>query len=507
MKNSIVLYGALTSKPYSFKARSWELKTIETIDLFDSLGSNIRVDIRGSEVLRVLPLNNEYVNEEWISDKARFAYDGLKRDRFINPMIKSNGVFIQSSWKEAINFIEKNTTPELYNNIIINTGNFTDLQHITALTSLYKNLHNKFNISVNPGQNINADFQEFYTLDPNLFNFKGKKVFLLVGTNLRLENPILNIKVKKLSNNNNVLIGYIGSRYDSNVNFIHLGNNLSILTTIIEGKHYFSTLISNFLKTNLKGEKIQNKFKNPISLIFGNEIIQTNKHINIINAIREVNINSIKFDFNVLELYSGKINTLELGFFNNIKFNKNTKKIFYLLNTENLYNKGNNDFVIFQGHHNYKNRWNFDVILPSVTWTEKSALYLNTFGFVQKTHFVQLPPTNCRNDWKITLILLNVLTKNIDFDKDSISHLNNLHKELNSLSPNLMNLISVYKLQQKVTLNIKNKSNIKINKINSFMPFKSFISNYYQISSVEKVSKIMNKCTEAFNKKKSNFLK
>ena len=242
-------------------------------------------------------------------------------------------------------------------------------------------------------------------------------------------------------------------------------------------------------------------------LIFGNEIIQTNKHINIINAIREVNINSIKFDFNVLELYSGKINTLELGFFNNIKFNKNTKKIFYLLNTENLYNKGNNDFVIFQGHHNYKNRWNFDVILPSVTWTEKSALYLNTFGFVQKTHFVQLPPTNCRNDWKITLILLNVLTKNIDFDKDSISHLNNLHKELNSLSPNLMNLISVYKLQQKVTLNIKNKSNIKINKINSFMPFKSFISNYYQISSVEKVSKIMNKCTEAFNKKKSNFLK
>ena len=120
--------------------------------------------------------------------------------------------------------------------------------------------------------------------------------------------------------------------------------------------NYFSTLISNFLKTNLKGEKIQNKFKNPISLIFGNEIIQTNKHINIINAIREVNINSIKFDFNVLELYSGKINTLELGFFNNIKFNKNTKKIFYLLNTENLYNKGNNDFVIFQGHHNYKNR-------------------------------------------------------------------------------------------------------------------------------------------------------
>ena len=507
MKKSIILFGALTSKPYSFKARSWELKSIETIDLFDSLGSNIRVDIRGSDILRVLPLNNEYVNEEWISDKARFAYDGLKRDRFINPMIKTNGVFIQSSWKEAFSFIEKNINQEKYNNIVINTGNFTDLQNITALNLFSKNIYNKFNISINPNENINADFQEFYTLNSDLLNFKGKKVFLLIGTNLRLENPILNIKLKKLSNNNNVLIGYIGSRYDFNINFVHLGNNLSVLTKILEGKHYFSTLIYNFLKTNLKGEKIQNKFKNPISLIFGNEIIQTNKHINLINAIKQCNFNNITFDFNVLELYSGKINALELGFFNNIKFNKNTKKVFYLLNSENLFNKGDEDFIIFQGHHNYKNRLDFDVILPSVTWTEKSALYLNTFGFIQKTQFIQLPPTNCRNDWKITSILLNVLTKNTEINQESISYLNNLHKQLNNLSPNLMNLISIYKIRPRVSLNIIYKDYLKFNKINSLMPFKSFINNYYKISSVEKVSKIMNKCTEAFNKKKSNFLK
>ncbi len=507
MKKSIILYGALTSKPYSFKARSWELKSIETIDLFDSLGSNIRVDIRGSDILRILPINNELLNEEWISDKARFAYDGLKRDRFINPMIKSNGMFIKSSWKEAISFIEKNINLQPHNNIVINTGNFTDLQHITALNLFYKNIYNKFNVSINSDENINADFQEFYTLNWELFNFKGKKVFILIGTNLRLENPILNIKLKKLSNNNNVLIGYIGSRYDSNINFIHLGNNLSILTRILEGKHYFSTLIYNFLKTNLMGQKIQNRFKNSISFIFGNEIIQTNKHINIINTIKECNINSIKCDFNVLELYSGKINTLELGFFNNIKFNKNTKKVFYLLNTENLLNKGDNDFVIFQGHHSYKNRLNFDVILPTVTWTEKSALYLNTFGFVQKTQFVHLPPLNCRNDWKITLILLNLLTKNTDFNQHSISYLNSLHKQLNNLTPNLMNLISIYKLKPRVNLNIHYKNNIQFNKINGLMPFKSFIYNYYKISSVEKVSKIMNKCTEAFNNKKSNFLK
>lgn len=507
MKKSLILLGALTSKPYAFKARSWELKSIETIDLFDSLGSNIRIDVRGSEIMRVLPISNEYINEEWISDKARFAYDGLKRDRFINPMIKSNGVFIQSTWKEAFNFIEKQITEKQINNLVINTGNFTDLEHLTTLNLLSKKIDNKFNVSINNNQNINADFQEYYTLNPNLFNFKGKKVFLLVGINLRLENPVLNIKFKKLSNNNNVLIGYIGSRYDYNINLIHLGNNISTFTKIVEGRHYFSTIISNFLKTNTKGEKIQNNLKNSISVIFGNESIQTNQHTKLISSIKELNLNSPKFDFNVLEMYSGKINALEVGFFNNVKFSKNTKKVFYLLNTENLTNKGKDDFIIFQGHHNYKNRLEFDVILPSVTWTEKSAMYLNCFGFVQKTQFVNLPPANCRIDWKISVMLLNLLSKNSELNQNSNSYLNNIHIELNKLTPNIMNLLSIYKVKSVKPLNIKYSNNIKFNNITNFMPFKSFISNYYKISSIEKVSKIMTKCTEAFNQKKSNFLK
>ena len=156
------LIGALTSKPYAFTARSWELKSVETIDLFDSLGSNIRVDIRGSEIMRILPVNNEFINEEWISDKTRFAYDGLKRKRFITPMIKKNNLFVQLSWKEAFSFIENKWNTEHFNNLVINTGNFIDLETTTIL----KEFSSKFdNVIVNHEKNQNNDLQNNYLLD------------------------------------------------------------------------------------------------------------------------------------------------------------------------------------------------------------------------------------------------------------------------------------------------------------------------------------------------------
>ena len=122
----IFLIGALTSKPYAFTARSWELKSVETIDLFDSLCSNIKIDIRGSEVLRVLPINNDFINEEWISDKTRFSYDALKRWRFTLSLLKKDGIYKEVSWKESAEFLENKLEKNKYDDIIFSTGNYID---------------------------------------------------------------------------------------------------------------------------------------------------------------------------------------------------------------------------------------------------------------------------------------------------------------------------------------------------------------------------------------------
>ncbi len=507
MKRSIFLFGALTSKPYAFKARSWELRSIETIDLFDSLGSNIRVDIRGSEIMRILPVVNECINGEWISDKARYAYDGLTRDRYINPMVKQKGYFVQSTWKNVFMII-RSLHSKNYKNFIINTGNFVDLETFSALDILSKTLHSKYNLSINTHLSRNLDFQENYTINSKMLSFNGKKVFLLVGVNLRLENPILNIRFKKLSNASNVLIGYIGARHDHNINFIHLGNNFKVLTNILIGKHNFCTICSSFLKTNNKDIKISSKYKNKISIIFGNDFIQSNIDV-ILELKKIIQINNDLFEYGFLENYIGKINAFEVGFFNNIRIPKNQKKIFYLVNTEELINKNKDDFVIFQGHHNIRNRIDFDVILPSLVWTEKSAIFINLFGFIQKTQFVIIPPINCRNDWKIVLMLMMSLCEQniIPSNWNSKEVLHYIHSHLNKLSPNVMSSIG------KVRNNIKKRLTIDCNKVElAFsekhqMPFKTHIHDYYRITSTEKASKIMNVCSFEFNKNKSNFLK
>jgi hypothetical protein len=190
---------------------------------------------------------------------------------------------------------------------------------------------------------------------------------ILIGTNIRLENPILNIKFRRLSNLNNILIGYIGSRHNTNVNFIHLGNNLSIINKIFSGKHFFCALALNFLKNAQKNCKIKESFKLKLSVIFGNEINQIRKFVNIFEAVSELHQTSKLFNFNVLQNYTGQINIKELGFYNNLRPNLNKKSIFYLLNTEILQGFKEGDFVIFQGHHNTRLLRKINVILPTIT--------------------------------------------------------------------------------------------------------------------------------------------
>ena len=493
------LIGALTSKPYAFTARSWELKSVETIDLFDSLGSNIRVDIRGSEIMRILPVNNEFINEEWISDKTRFAYDGLKRKRFITPMIKKNNLFVQSSWKEAFSFIENKWNTEHFNNLVINTGNFIDLETTTIL----KEFSSKFdNVIVNHEKNQNNDLQNNYLLDKELFTPTGNKVYILAGINLKVENPVLNIKLKRLSQNNNVLIGYIGPKTITTLNAVHLGNNLEILKNIITGKHSFSVQIKNFLKKNFKNTKINSELKNSVSIILGNDFENLENSINYLNSLNQLKIHNINFDVNTLTLTPGVINTKELNLFKKGILDDTKRNFFYLVNSENSNSIKTGDFVVFQGNHNENLYNSFDVILPNVTWVEKSSLYLNCLGHIQKTQFVTLPPAQARSDWKITKMLSIFFKKPL-----TTTNVNDIHTKLNELSPAVLNNLSKYNKLNNQKLSLLKEKLFNFRHTYNNMPLKTILTNYYQTDSISKASKVMDTCTKTLAINKNNFNK
>lgn len=440
--------------------------------------------------MRILPINNQYINEEWISDKARFAYDGLKRWRFINPLIKENNHYIQVSWLNAFKFITKKIQNFNYNNIIINTGDFTDLETISVLKKFSKKLPN---VIINNNITKNIDKQNYFLDTKNLINISGKKIFLLVGCNLKIENPVLNIRLKKLSESDSILIGYIGSKNNYNINSYHLGNNINILKNILEGKHKFNVTIQTFLKNN----KIKNIFKNKISIIFGEEFNSKNVQFNFLENYLKIN----KFDYITLNKSVGKLNALELGFHNkNEKYNNSSGNINYLLGVEDYKKIRFTDFTIFQGHHNDKIRTSFDVILPSTNWTEKSSMYLNCFGILQKTNFVKYPPINSRSDWKIIRMLSIIFQNDIKF-----KNITEIHNYLNQLSPNIIKSLTKYKndTKYKIQFSFYKNQNKKIIVENT--PFRFSIFNYYNSNSIERASKIMNNCSNTIKKKYNNF--
>lgn len=495
---TIKLIGALTSKPYAFTARSWELKNVETIDLLDSSCSNIKVSVRGSEIMRILPINNEFINEEWISDKTRFAYDGLKRWRFIAPLVKKNNSFIQVSWKEALQEVATRLKKDKFKNIILNTGNFTDLETLATLKTWSNNYNN---IIINSQNYINCDKENFCFNLNSSNNVEENTVYILSGINLRFQNPVLNIKMRKLSLQDNIIIGYIGSNYNNNLNCFHLGNNFAALINILRGKHPFLSLINRFLKNRVNSKL----YFNPIQLLLGEEFIQKQNANNLLSFLDYSKNNKyLNFNFSYISAYSGQINAKELNLTNNNNhlLNKKEKNFYYLIGSEKFKKLNNNDFVVFQGHHNDLSRTNFDIILPSYNWTEKTALYMNYQKIVQKSNIVCTPPTQSRLDWKIVRMLSIMLDEDIQFES-----VKDIHSKLNRFSPNLLNSINKYDFKHLFNLQYVSANRNKLTIIKDKTPFKSLIPDFYNSTSLERSSKIMNECSKNLSTQNNNFLK
>jgi NADH dehydrogenase (ubiquinone) Fe-S protein 1 len=239
--------GALTSKPYAFTTRPWELKKTESIDVLDAVGSNIRVDSRGPEIMRILPRLNDDINEEWISDKARFTYDGLRRQRLDTPLAKQGNEFVPISWPDALNKIANALRNAEGDEIQGVAGQLADAESLVCL----KDLVNKFdsdNLIIESLKTIPSglsDFRSNYTFNRTIAGLEDADVLLLVGTNPRHEAPIINTRIRKSFLHNGLEIGLVGEKGNLNYKFDHVGTKSTDIEKILDGSHPFS---KTFLK-------------------------------------------------------------------------------------------------------------------------------------------------------------------------------------------------------------------------------------------------------------------
>jgi NADH dehydrogenase (ubiquinone) Fe-S protein 1 len=242
--------GALTSKPYAFMARPWELKRTESVDVLDAVGSNIRIDTRGSEVMRILPRLNDDINEEWISDKTRFACDGLKRQRLTTPLFKEGNQFIPVSWKDALMKVSDAMQKVNGKDMVGIAGQLVDAESLVALKDLFNRMDSE-NLqmeSLSSTPNGLSDIRSNYVLNGTIPGIEEADVLLLIGTNPRHEAPIINTRIRKSYLHNNLEIGLIGEKSELNYEFQHLGLNASSLDDLLKSTGKFASLLQKAKK-------------------------------------------------------------------------------------------------------------------------------------------------------------------------------------------------------------------------------------------------------------------
>ncbi len=459
--------GALTSKPFTFKARSWELKKKEGIDILDGIGSNIKIDIFNNEVIRILPKTNFNINKEWISNKTRFFFDSLKYQRLKYPLLKNkNNQFQKISWSKALNILNNklNTTDSSKISALI--GDLIDLE---SLFLLKKNL-NKLGISnisfenfLNNNLKINSDITNNFLFNNNLKSIEKSDLCLIVNSDIRKEGSILNIHLINRLKKGNFEVAYIGHNNDFTFPIKNLGLTNDVLLQILLGKHDFCKKLK--------------KAKNPV-IIFGENILNQKNGFLLQNKFKNLKVFNNK-NINFFNSKTGFINFLEINFNNSKLKTNNNSKIYYLFNT-NLKEKLKKEeevFYIYQGHHFTEDAQNSNLILPGLTFLEKKGTYINVEGFIQKNDQILNLDTEQRKDAIIFKYLYKFLLNKNQLKKEKNSFL--IFKEL---------LPYLVKKKLKIINSIEEKR--KFTKIN--MNFLNSLSkNYYYSNILEQYSKIL----------------
>jgi NADH-quinone oxidoreductase subunit G len=482
--------GALTSKPYAFEARPWELKKTESVDVMDAVGSNIRVDTYNWEVKRILPRLNNDINEEWISDKTRYSCDGLQKQRLDVPYVKRENKLQKSNWDEAIDLVVSKIQSIQPEEIAGHIGDTVNMENALAFKKLFKILKSnnldfrEKKFYINPSEKTN------YIFNSSINGIEESDLILLIGTNPRHEATILNARIRKTFAKKNVQIFSIGDPGNLTYDYEVIGNQTEVIKKIINKSHEFSQkLLSAKKPMIIIGESA-------LELKSGQYIFEELKKFLIANNLINKNWNSL----NILIQNASTVGLLDLQILSEKKENNfiffdnlvNRKfKFLYLLGSDNLDFKKDGEFIVYQGSHGDRGAEIADVVLPSPAYTEQNGLYENLEGRVQECKKASYSIGESLEDWKI----FNRIIKKIG-TKDNQTNFDKLRKEVLQLIPNFTKINELPKQAE-----IHN-SNIQTN----FFKEEVFVRelDYYYTNSISRSSKTMSECRQIKQNSKKN---
>lgn len=483
--------GALTSKPYAFRARPWELVKTETIDVHDAICSSIRVDSRGNEIFRVMPRNNDDINEEWISDKTRFAFEGLKLQRLDRPYVRKRGKLTPVSWDEALWVASDALKNAESSKIGAIAGDMADVESIFSLKKLMDELGVENYDGRQDGTKYDPSVRASYVFNSSISGIDEADAILILGANPRYEASVLNARIRRAVTERRVPVGVIGSEDDLTYNYEYLGNSTDDIEDLLSKKSKFGEVLKNA--------------KKPM-IIIGNTVFKKKSAEKILARLIGISekFGVISKDWNglnILQKAAARVGALDVGFVPG-KNGKATEAILagakkgnievvYLLGADEIdVSSLEKAFVIYQGHHGDAGAHSADIVLPGAAHTEKYATYVNLEGRVQKSKRVVFPPGQSKEDWKIISELSGLV------GNESFKSVDELYSALEKVNPIFKNNDTVIKNEWPSSKDLPKISSLQ----KESLAADKF--NFYFTDPVSRLSKTLQKCNEEFGEEK-----
>lgn len=476
--------GALTAKPTAFRYRSWELKNTDSIDVVDAVGTNITLQVRGGEVLRILPRRNDEVNESWLSDKGRFSLDGFKRARLDRPWLRKEGKLVESSWDEVVQVVSAKLKSTKKERIGAIAGDLCDAESMFAL----KNLMNRLGVHNldcrQDGAYYDTSHRGHYVFNSTIAGIEQADALLIIGTFPRQEAPVLNARIRKrwLSLTESFPIAFIGELSDDpTYKLDNLGDDPMVIDALLQGKHPFSEVLKNA--------------KRPMIILGHSALIRKDAQIifekTLALAYQVQAVTDSWNGFNILHYAAARVAGLDMGFYpvsnsqDAASMVNGGTDLLWLLDADELdLSKLSADcFVIYQGHHGDKSAKRADVILPGSAYVEKSGTYVNTEGRIQRSYRAIFPPGKAREDWEI----ISTIAQSMNIDLP--------YSNLQGLRTCLAEAYPVFKGKGVIENQMCSSMNISEKNIEK-QPFRAIISDYFLTNSISRASLTMHECSK-----------
>ncbi len=474
--------GALTSKPYAFQARPWELNKTESIDVMDACGSAIRVDTRGREVMRIMPRVNEAINEEWISDKTRFVWDGLKTQRLDRPYVKRDGRLQPVSWQEAFAAVKQAIDATSGDKIGAVAGDLATVEEMFALKLLMQSLGSQNIDCRQDGAALDpAQGRASYLFNPGIEGIEDADALLIIGANPRFEASVLNARIRKSWRQNNMPIAMIGENSDLRYDYEYLGAGPDTLADVVSGTNKFAAKLK--------------RAKKPMIIIGQGALARGDGGAVLANAAKlAVDVKAISDGWNgfaVLHTAASRVGGLDVGFVPSKKTSNaaamlSDMDVLFLLGADELdMTRRKGGTTVYIGSHGDVGAHHADIILPAATYTEKSGTFVNTEGRVQLAMRAAFAPGEAKEDWAILRALSDVLGKTLPF----IS-LQELRGALYEAYPHFARIDEIATGEAADIVALASKSG-RLNKSGFVSP----VTDFYMTNPIARASAVMAECS------------